>query len=87
MISRTRPSFWRGYARLDTDSRAAARRAYALFRENPSHPSLRFKKLGGLENVWSVRITRDLRAVAERHGDTVIWFWIGTHGEFDQLFS
>ena len=87
MKSRTRPSFWRAYAALDSRNREAARRAYRLFLENPSHPSLRFKKLGGYEDIWSVRITEQYRAVGERRGDTVIWFWIGTHNEFEKLFA
>ena len=86
MNSRTRPSFWRAYARLDVPVRAAARRAYALFLENPSHPSLRFKKLAGLEQAWSVRVSEHYRAVGERQGDTIYWVWIGTHNEFDKLF-
>jgi hypothetical protein len=53
--SRTRPSFWRAYARLSEPNRMAARRAYALFAQNPDHPSLRFKKLGGYDHVWSVQ--------------------------------
>jgi hypothetical protein len=53
----------------------------------PSHPSLRFKKLGGYEHVWSVRISEQYRAVGERHGDTIIWVWIGTHNEFEKLFG
>jgi hypothetical protein len=48
VISTTRPSFWRAYAGLDPQIREAARTAYHLFSENPAHPSLRFKKLGGL---------------------------------------
>jgi len=47
VTSRVRPSFWRAYARLGEAQRQAAGRAYALFAENPEHPSLRFKKLGG----------------------------------------
>lgn len=58
-----------------------------LFAENPDHPSLRFKKLGGYDNVWSVRINEQYRAVCERDGDTVVWVWIGSHNEFDQLFG
>jgi hypothetical protein len=84
--SRARPSFWRAYSGLSGSNRAAARRAYALFMKDPNHPSLHFKKLGGYENVWSVRINDKYRAVAERDGDTVIWTWIGTHNEFDKLF-
>ena len=87
MTSRTRPSFWRAYARLDEPNRQAARRAYALFTENPDHPSLRFKKLGGYERVWSVRINEQYRALRERQGDTITWVWVGTHNEFDNLFG
>jgi hypothetical protein len=87
VISRTRSSFWRAYARLSGSNRLAARRAYATFAENPDHSSLRFKKLGGYEHVWSVRINEQYRAVGERHGDTMIWIWVGTHNEFDNLFS
>ena len=86
MNSRTRPSFWRAYARLDAPARAAARRAYALFLENPAYPSLRFKKLGGFERAWSVRVNEQYRVVGERQGDTIFWVWIGTHNEFDKLF-
>jgi len=57
------------------------------FRRNPAHPSLRFKKLGGLPDVWSVRIAEQYRAVGERHGDKITWAWIGSHNDFDKLFG
>jgi len=85
--SRVRPSFWRAYAELDPRIRDAARRAYTLFSENPAHPSLRFKKLAGYEDVWSVRINEQYRAVGQRDGETVIWAWIGSHNDFDKLFG
>jgi plasmid maintenance system killer protein len=87
MISRTRPSFWRAYAALDLATRDAARRAYRRFADDPAHPSLRFKKLGGYEYVWSVRINDQYRAVGERHGDTIVWVWIGSHNDFDKQFG
>jgi len=61
--------------------------AYHLFAENPNHPSLRFKKLQGSDRIWSVRISEQFRAVGVRSGDTIEWIWIGTHNEFDNLFS
>jgi hypothetical protein len=85
--SRARASFWRAYNSLDAPAREAARRAYRLFLADPSHPSLRFKKLGAYEHIWSVRINEQYRAVGERHGDTIVWAWIGTHNQFDKLFS
>jgi len=85
--SRVRPSFWRAYSHLAEPARIAARRAYSLFAKDPDHPSLRFKKLGGYDHVWSVRINEQYRAVGERSGDTITWVWIGTHNEFDNLFG
>jgi plasmid maintenance system killer protein len=58
-----------------------------LFDKTPEHPSLRFKKLGGHDALWSVRINEQYRAVGMRSGETIEWIWIGTHNQFDNLFS
>ena len=87
MISLVRPSFWRAYERLSPAAKARARLAYQLFAVSPEHPSLRFKKLQGGGEFWSVRITDQYRAVGVRSGDTVEWIWIGTHNDFDNLFG
>ncbi len=87
MKSRTRPSFWRACSALDPAIRDAAKRAYQRFVEDPDHPSLRFKKLGGYDHVWTVRVNEQYRAVGERRGDTIWWAWIGTHNDFDRLFK
>lgn len=87
MISRTRPSFWRAYELLHPRTREAARRAYRLFASNPQHPSLRFKKLGGHDRLWSVRVNEQYRAVGERKRETVVWLWIGSHNDFDAMFD
>jgi plasmid maintenance system killer protein len=55
--------------------------------EDPSHPSLRFKKLAAYQNIWSVRINEQYRAIGERDGDTIRGTWIGTHNDFDKLFG
>jgi hypothetical protein len=54
--------------------------------ENPDHPSLRFKKLNGPGNFWSVRIGGEYRAVCRRDGEDVIWLWIGTRQSFGKEF-
>jgi plasmid maintenance system killer protein len=71
--SLTRPSFWRAYGELDPRVREAARKAYAQFAKAPGRPSLRFKKLAGYEQVWSVRINEQYGAVGECDGDTAVW--------------
>jgi hypothetical protein len=87
VISRTTRSFWQAYEELNAVQKRAARRAFALFLENPGHNSLQFKKLHGYSDYWSVRVSRDIRVVGKRRVDTVEWAWIGTHNEFDKLFG
>ncbi len=86
MISRTRPSFWRLYRALPASVKGQAREAYARFMADTSHPALHFKKLEGYEDAWSIRISKQYRVVGRRNGDTIDWFWIGTHNDFDKAF-
>lgn len=87
MKSVTLPVFWRLWAGLSEPQQELARKAYRLFADNPSHPSLRFKALQGWPDYWSVRVSLDVRAVGRRKGDTITWFWIGTHNDFDKTFG
>ena len=87
MNSLTLPSFWDGYHALDSTIQRRARKAYALWAENPFHPSLRFKCINSAENIWSVRITRGVRALGILDGDTVTWFWIGGHDAYERFFG
>jgi hypothetical protein len=55
-----------------------------LLKQNPYHPSLHFKKVG---SYWSARIGGHHRALAVQASDGFIWFWIGTHAEYDKLIA
>jgi len=59
--------------------------AYRLFRSNLAHPSLQFKKLEGEDNIYSARIGLGYRALALMKKDRVIWYWIGSHSDYDRL--
>ncbi|MDQ3748916.1 MAG: hypothetical protein M3367_07885 [Acidobacteriota bacterium] len=87
MNSQTLPSFWREYSRLNESIKLRARKAYKLWRENPYHPSLRFKCINTKENIWSVRVSKDFRAIGVLDGDTVTWFWIGNHDDYENYFG
>ncbi|HIE28982.1 TPA: hypothetical protein EYP66_17040 [Candidatus Poribacteria bacterium] len=87
MKSATLPSFWTAYRLLDETIRRRARKAYRLWIENPFHRFLRFKCINHEEKIWSVRITRSYRAVGVLEGDTVTWFWIGSHDDYERFFS
>jgi len=84
MRSRAVSSFWLGYHKLPAQTRRHAVKQYNLWLENPSHPSVNFKKVG---KFWSARVTGSYRAVGVMDGDTIIWFFIGTHAEYDKLLS
>ena len=63
-----------------------ARDAYAIFQQNPSHPGLRFKQVNaGPPAVYSARVSIGYRALATVDGDEVVWFWIGSHADYDRL--
>ncbi len=87
MNSQTLPSFWREYSGLNESIKLRARKAYELWRENPYHPSLRFKCINTKENIWSVRVSKDFRAIGVLDGDTVTWFWIGNHDDYENYFG
>ena len=87
MKSATLPSFWDAYRSLDEDLKDRARKAFRLWAENPFHPSLRFKCVNREENVWSVRVSQGYRALGTLEGDTVTWFWIGGHSDYERFLS
>lgn len=88
MNSRGTADFWSLYHHLPAEGKAAARRAYEKFSQNPAHPSLHLERLRSDGRFWSVRVTLDYRAVAQRlAGDAWVWVWIGTHDEFDRVFA
>lgn len=87
MNSQTLPSFWAAYHALEASVRERARKAYKLWRQNPFHPSLHFKCVNDEERIWSVRITLNYRALGVLDGDTVTWFWIGSHDDYERYFG
>lgn len=77
MKSRTTEKFRRMFANIPNDIQDQARKAYRLFRENPHHPSLHFKKVHPTQPIYSARVNRNYRVVGVLAEQEVIWFWIG----------
>lgn len=84
MKSHATNRYWSLYRGLPSEIRRATLKQYRLWLQNPRHPSIHFKKIG---SFWSARITDDYRALGIMKDDTVIWFWIGTHGDYEQLLK
>lgn len=87
MKSTTTRSFRKQLAALPAEVRKRARRAYRQFISDPYHKSLRFKRVHAGEPIYSVRISMGYRAVGRLDGDTVVWFWIGSHADYDTLLA
>jgi len=87
MKSETLPSFWKAYRGLDQTIRYQARNSFRLWAISPFHPFLHFKCINQAENIWSVRITRSYRALGNVENDTITWFWIGNHTDYEKFFS
>jgi hypothetical protein len=85
MNSFTTDHFWHLYRKLPEDVRLQARTAYKLFRVNPYHPSLQFKSVSPNKPYYSARVSIHYRVVCRLHKDEVIWFWIGSHSDYDKL--
>lgn len=87
MRSRTTASFRKAFADLPSEVQERARTAFDLFSRDPGHPGLQLKKIHSDRPIYSARITRDYRALAVRRQDLWIWFWIGTHADYENLLN
>jgi hypothetical protein len=62
--------------------RDLADKNYELLKSNPVHPSLHFKKVG---KYRAVRVGLQYREWTVEAGDDLLWFWIGSHSDYDKL--
>lgn len=79
--------FWQRYHALPGQIQRQADKAYQLWKLNPQAHGLNFKRVGNQQPVYSVRIGRSYRALGLLEGDTILWFWIGTHDEYIRLLA
>ena len=64
-----------------------ARKNYRIWKENPAHPGLQFKLVGVRSPVFSIRAGVGYRALGLKVDDAIVWFWIGSHGEYERMIS
>jgi hypothetical protein len=79
--------FWSLYHRLPVEVCETADKYFGLLKSDPTHPSLHLKRIGEL---WSVRAGLHYRALgmdAPSKENSILWFWIGPHTEYDRLIK
>ncbi len=77
-------TFWDCYQILPQSIQELADSNFALLKNNPSHPSLHFKKTG---KYRSVRIGMHYRELAVEIPVGLLWFWIGSHADYDKMIE
>jgi hypothetical protein len=55
MKSQATPRFWELFHELPVDVQRLAVKSYRLWRVNPNHPSLRYRRLEGRDNLATIR--------------------------------
>ena len=78
----TVPNFWELYNKLPNKIQLLADKNYEILKKNPLHPSLHLKKI---DKYYSVRVGIKYRALGINNDNDVIWFWIGTHSDYDKI--
>lgn len=87
MKHRTLSRFWECYAGLPREARELADKNFALLKSDPHNPSLHLKKVDPARGLWSVRVGLQYRALGVEKPDGIVWFWIGSHADYDKLLS
>lgn len=77
-------SFWENYEQLPPNIQKMADDYYDHLKSNLRHPSLHFKKIG---KYRSVRVGFHHRALAVEISEGLLWFWIGTHDEYQRMIK
>jgi hypothetical protein len=80
----TSPLFWQTYNKLPSNVQNLAKSYFNKLKQQSRYPSLNLKKVG---RYWSIRIGKKHRALAVESDSGLLWFWIGTHDEYDQLIK
>ena len=79
------------FSGLPKQIQQAATNAYKQFRRDPNHPSLSLHPLkdtkkGNHKNAtFAVSVTRRYRALFVVEGNTNIWYWIGSHEDYNNF--
>lgn len=87
MRSKRTKQFREMFTSLPMDVQQQANKAYRQFLADTAYPGLEFKQVSSNGPIYSARIGIHYRALAIKRPDYWLWFWIGSHAEYDQLLK
>lgn len=87
MKSSVTKAFRKQLSQLPESVQEQAAKAYALWRSDPYHNSLQFKRVSQRQPIYSARVGLNYRVLGLLAEDHIYWFWIGSHAEYDELLQ
>ena len=87
MVSKTTEEFRKEFDCLPKDIQSKAISKFKLWKNNSIHPSLRFKQIHNSKPIYSIRISLGYRSLGVKVDKTIVWFWIGSHSDYDKLLK
>ncbi len=87
MKSSLTKAFRKQFNQLPKSVRKQATKAYKLWRSDPYHNSLQFKKVSQRQPIYSARVGLNYRVLGLLEEEQIYWFWIGAHAEYDELLE
>ncbi len=85
MDSKTTERFRKSFDKLPDKVKKEAKSIFKIWKSNPYQENLKFKRIHSSKDIYSVRIGLGWRALAIKEGNTMVWFWIGSHSDYDNL--
>ena len=87
MKSQTTGRFWKLFDALPVEVQDQARTGYRLWSKDTLAQFTEVQESRRQHPLYSVRVGLGYRAVGKREGDTIKWFWIGSHADYDRLLG
>ena len=87
MDSVTTLRFRQAFDRLPKKIQVKARSTYHLWKHSPHHPGINYKQIHSSELIYSVRVGMAYRALGVLNENTMVWFWIGSHADYNELIK
>jgi hypothetical protein len=83
VIGKAHWRFWKAFEKLPIPVQKLAREKYAVWKRDPFHRSLQFEERRN--GICVIRVGNNYRALGLRESDTIVWFWIGTHEQYNRF--
>lgn len=87
MKSYTTKRFREAYAILPERIKQLTLKNYKIWLTDSLHPSLHYKQVHNTKPIFSARVGISYRVLGIQQNEEIIWFWIGSHSEYDKLLK